>query len=121
MCWFDRGWRSRGCIFIMAGRMGWVWVQVDWAQLEDTDGRTYKIAVEKSTHLPVRFVILTRNPQTNDQIEDVTRFSNWHVQDGIETAFQVSRTRDGQRITQVFYDGCKYNTGLSADFFTREA
>jgi hypothetical protein len=95
--------------------------QVDWAQLEDTDGRTYKIAVEKSTHLPVRFVILTRNPQTNDQIEDVTRFSNWHVQDGIETAFQVSRTRDGKRISQVFYDGCKYNTGLSADYFTREA
>jgi hypothetical protein len=95
--------------------------QVDWAQLEDTDARTYKIAVEKSTHLPVRFVILTRNPQTAEQIEDVTRFSNWHAQDGIETAFQVSRTRDGKRVSQVFYDGCKYNTGLSADFFTREA
>jgi|SRR5580693_2200885 hypothetical protein len=95
--------------------------QVDWAQLEDADGRTYKIAVEKSTHLPVRFVILTRNPQTNDQITDETRFSNWHVQDGIETAFQVSRTRDNKRVSQVFYDGCKYNTGLSADFFTREA
>lgn len=95
--------------------------QVDWAQLEDADGHTYKIAVEKSTHLPVRFVILTRNPQTGEQIADETRYSNWHVQDGIETPFQVSRTRDGKRISQVFYDGCKYNNGLSADFFTREA
>ena len=95
--------------------------QVDWAQIEDTDGRTYKIAVEKSTHLPVRFVILTRNPQTSEQIEDVTRYSNWHMVDGVETPFQVSRTRDGKRISQTFYDGCKYNTGLSADFFTREA
>jgi len=95
--------------------------QVDWAQLEDADGRMYRIAVDKSTHLPVRFIILTRNPRTNEQIEDVTRYSNWHAQDGIETAFQVSRERDGKRISQIFYDGCKYNTGVSADFFTREA
>ena len=95
--------------------------QVDWVQLEDTDQRVYKIAVEKSTHLPVRFVIITRNPRTNDPVEDVTRYSNWHVQDGIETAFQVSRERDGKRVSQIFYDGCKYNSGVTADFFTREA
>jgi hypothetical protein len=95
--------------------------QVDWVQLEDTEQHMFRIAVEKSTHLPVRFVILTRNPQTRDQIEDVTRYSNWHVQDGIETAFQVSRERDGKRVSQIFYDGCKYNSGVTADFFTREA
>lgn len=95
--------------------------QVDWVQLEDTDQHTYKIAVEKSTHLPVRFVIITRNPRTNDPVEDVTRYSNWHMQDGIETAFQVSRERDGKRVSQIFYDGCKYNSGVTADFFTREA
>jgi hypothetical protein len=95
--------------------------QVDWAQLEDSEGRMYRIAVEKSTHLPVRFLIITRNPQTGEQIPDESRYSNWHVQDGIETAFQVSRTRDGKRVSQIFYDGCKYNTGLSADFFTRQA
>jgi hypothetical protein len=93
--------------------------QVDWAQIEDTDGHMYRIAVEKSNHLPVRFVILTRNPQTREQIEDITKFSNWHVQDGVETPFQVSRERDGKRLTQVFYDGCKYNTGLSPEYFSR--
>ncbi len=40
--------------------------QVDWAQVEDTEGHTYKIAVEKPTHLPVRFVIITRNPRTGE-------------------------------------------------------
>jgi hypothetical protein len=77
--------------------------------------------VEKSTHLPVRFVVLTRNPQTREQIEDITRFSNWHAQDGVETPLQVSRERDGKRISQVFYDGCKYNSGVTADSFTRES
>jgi hypothetical protein len=95
--------------------------QVDWVQLEDTDQHMYRIAVEKSTHLAVRFVIITRNPQTREQIEDVTRYSNWHAQDGVETPFQVSRERDGKRISQIFYEGCKYNTGLSADYFTRES
>ncbi len=95
--------------------------QVDWIQLEDTDQHTYRIAVQKSTHLPVRFVVLTRNPQTREQIEDNTRYSNWHAQDGIQTAFQVSREHDGKRVSQIFYDTCKYNSGITADFFTREA
>jgi len=95
--------------------------QVDWIQLEDTDGHMYKIAVEKSTHLPVRFVIVTRNPRTNENVEDVTRYSNWHLVDGVGTAFQVSREHDGKRVSQIFYDSCKYNAGITADFFTREA
>jgi hypothetical protein len=95
--------------------------QVDWVQLEDTDGHMYRIAVEKSTHLPVRFVITTRNPRTNEPIEDITRYSNWHVQDGVATPFQVSRERDGKRVSQIFYDSCKYNSGVTADFFTRAA
>jgi hypothetical protein len=95
--------------------------QVDWVQIEDTDQHEYRIAVEKSTRLPVRFIVLTRNPQTREQIEDITRFSNWHVQDGVETPFQVSRERDGKRVSQMFYDGCKYNSGVTADSFTRES
>jgi hypothetical protein len=95
--------------------------QVDWIQLEDTDGHMYKIAVEKSTHFPVRFVIVTRNPRTNENVEDVTRYSNWHLVDGIGTPFQVSREHDGKRVSQIFYDSCKYNSGITADFFTREA
>jgi hypothetical protein len=95
--------------------------QVDWIQLEDTDGHMYKISVEKSTHLPVRFVIVTRNPRTNENVEDVTRYSNWHLVDGIGTPFQISREHDGKRVSQIFYDTCKYNSGIAADFFTREA
>jgi len=95
--------------------------QVDWVQLEDTDGHMYRIAVEKSTHLPVRFVITTRNPRTNEPTEDITRYSNWHAQDGVATPFQVSRERDGKRVSQIFYESCKYNSGVTADFFTRAA
>jgi hypothetical protein len=34
---------------------------------------------------------------------------------------QVTRERDGRRISQVFYDTCQINPPLTADFFSREA
>jgi hypothetical protein len=34
---------------------------------------------------------------------------------------QVTRERDGRRISQVFYDTCQINPALPADFFTRDA
>jgi hypothetical protein len=34
---------------------------------------------------------------------------------------QVTRERDGRRISQVFYDSCLINPPLSGDFFTRDA
>jgi hypothetical protein len=93
----------------------------DWVEIEDTEERTYKIAVERSTHLPVRFVVITRNLETRDVTQDVTIYSNWHMQDGIPTAMTVSHERDGKPLAQAFYYTCKFNTGLNPTLFTREA
>lgn len=94
---------------------------VDWVEIEDGEDRTFRIAVDRETQLPVHFEVVTRNPQTLDLVHDVTVYSNWHPQDGVQTPFQSSRSRDDKRVSQIFYDSCKYNTGLSADMFTREA
>jgi hypothetical protein len=93
----------------------------DWVEIEDTEERTYKIAVERSTRLPVRFVVVTRNLQTRDTTQDVTIFANWHMQDGVPTAMTVSHERDGKPLSQAFYYTCKLNTGLSPSLFTRES
>jgi outer membrane lipoprotein-sorting protein len=95
--------------------------QADWVEIEDTDERTFRVAVDRSTHLPVRFIVVTHNPQTRDVTHDVTIFANWHTEEGIPTAFTVRRERDDRPLSQSFYYSCKYNTGLSASFFTREA
>jgi hypothetical protein len=34
-------------------------------------------------------------------------------------AFQTSRFRDGQQISQIFYNSCQYNTNLADDLFDR--
>ncbi len=91
----------------------------DWVEIADGEQRTFRIAVDQRTHLPVRSIVITRNPDTNEASEELTYYSEWHLQDGVETPFQVSRERDGRRFYQAFYFSCKYNQGLSPDLFTR--
>ncbi len=95
--------------------------QVDWAEVVDSQARNFKLAVDRNTHLPVQFVVTTQNPETHEEIKDTTSYSNWHAQDGVQTPFQVGRIRDGKRVFQSFYYGCKYNSGLSPDLFTRQS
>ncbi len=93
--------------------------QVDWVEIVDRERRTIRIAIDRLLHLPVRGVVVTRNPETRERTEEVTYYSNFHLQDGVETPFQVARERDGRKIFQAFFSECKYNTGLTDDMFTR--
>jgi hypothetical protein len=95
--------------------------EVDWVEITDQDQRVYRLAVDKSTHLLVRSVVRVKDDNTGQQREDVTIFSNYRPNGGIQVPMQVTRERDGRRISQVFYDNCQVNPPLPADFFTREA
>jgi outer membrane lipoprotein-sorting protein len=95
--------------------------QVDWVELVDRDRRTFRLALDRSTHLPIRFLVITRNPTTRERTEEASYFSNYHPLDGVQTPFQVTRERNGLKVYQVFYSGCRYNTNLSEDLFTRAA
>jgi len=93
--------------------------QVDWVEIVDRDRRTFRIALERSTHLPIRAVVITRNPVTRERTEEANYYSNYHPEQGIQTPFQITRERNGLKVYQVFYSGCKYNTGLPEELFTR--
>ncbi len=95
--------------------------QVDWVEIADRERRTFRIAIDRAAHLPMRMVVITRNDMTRERTEEVTIFSNYHEQDGVQTPFQLARTRDGRRVYQAFYTGCKYNPGLPDDLFTKAA
>ncbi len=93
--------------------------QVAWIEIADRDRRTFRIALDRSTHLPIRTVVITRNPLTRERTEEVNYYSNYHPENGIQTPFQITRERNGLRVYQVFYSACKYNTGLADELFTR--
>jgi hypothetical protein len=94
---------------------------VDWVELTDRKEWTYRVAVQRENHLMVRFVVILPDPENHDRIEEVTSYANYHPLDGVETPLQVMRTRNGRKILQAFYNTCKYNPNLPADFFNKTA
>lgn len=93
--------------------------QVEWVEVVDRDRRTFRIALDKQIHLPLRVEVTTRNATTRERTEEISYFSNYHPIAGVQTPFQVERNRNGFKVYQVFYTSCQYNTGLSDDLFTR--
>jgi len=92
--------------------------QVDWVEVADKDGRNVRIAVDRTSHFPLRFVVNGRDSD-GARTEATTVYSNYRPVSGVQMAFQVSRFRNGQQISQVFYTACKYNTNLADDLFSR--
>lgn len=95
--------------------------EVDWVELIDSEDRTLRIAIDRSSHLPIRRDVEQRNPTTRATTKETDLYSNYHPIDGVQTPFQIERDRNGMKIYQVFFDSCQYNTGLPASLFTRES
>jgi len=95
--------------------------EVDWVELVDKDNRTIRIAIAKSTHLPVRKVVTTRDPNTRLRTEEIEYYSLYHSIDGVMTPFQITRERNNFKVYQAFFDKCDYNTNLSDSLFTKES
>ena len=95
--------------------------EVDWVEISDREDRTYRLAVDRKTHLLVRSMVRVKDENTREQREDISIYTNYMAKNGVQIPMQITRERDGRRIAQVFYDACQVNPALPADFFTREA
>jgi hypothetical protein len=93
---------------------------VDWVEITDKDGNMVRLAVDRSSHLVVRSQMVTQDEELRQPREDVIIYSNYHVKGGVQVPMQITRERDGRRISQVFYDECTANPALAPDFFTRQ-
>lgn len=94
--------------------------EADWVEIGD-QGRTLRIAVGRSDHLPIRAVLRERDPKTGENTERSTYYTSYHLIDGIQTPFRESRFLNGRQTYQVFWESCSYNVDLAANFFTRES
>ena len=112
---------EQGMIFRYAGPDVVDLKEAEWVELTDSDGRAIRIALDKGTHLPIRKIVVSRDPNTRLRSEEIEYYTNYHPLQGIETPFQITRERNGIKVYQVFFDECKYNTGLSESLFTRQS
>jgi hypothetical protein len=112
---------EQGMIFRYAGLDVVDYQEADWVELVDSENRTFRIAIARNTHLPIRKVVDTRNANTRMRTEEVEYYSNYHPMDGVQTPFQITRERNGIKVYQVFFEKCQYNTGVSDALFTKES
>jgi hypothetical protein len=95
--------------------------QADWVELVDSDNRTIRIAFARSTHLPIKEIAESRDPNSQMSSKETDIFSDYHPVQEIQTPFQLERDRNGMKVFQAFFDTCKYNTNVPAALFTKES
>ena len=93
--------------------------EAEWIEFSDSEHRNFRLGIEKSTHLPLRWVIATRDPETKRTSDATTSYIQFMFQDGVRTPLNIEQYRNDVRVTQTYFSNCKYNTNISPDLFTR--
>lgn len=93
--------------------------EAEWIEFNDSDHHDYRLAIEKTTHLPLRWVIATRDPETHRTSDITTSYVQYMTQDGIKTPLNTEVYRNDRKVTQTYLSSCKYNSDLSPQLFTR--
>jgi hypothetical protein len=95
--------------------------QVDWVELNDSEERKFRIAVDRSTHLLVRAIVSTKDKEYDQIDDDTTIYSNYQLKDSVWVPLQLSREHNGRRTAQIFYDTCHFNPGFPDYLFSKSS
>lgn len=93
--------------------------QVDWVEINDSEGRRFRLAVDRATHFLIRSIVYTKDEENQQINEDVSIYSKYQLKDSVWTPLQISREHNGRRSVQIFYDNCHYNPGFADNIFDK--
>jgi hypothetical protein len=93
--------------------------EADWIEFTDSAHRSMRLAADKSTHLPLRWVVETRDPETRERTDNTIAYTQYISMDGVKTPLNLVRSHNGRNVSQTFLSSCKYNSSLAPDLFTR--
>src|SRR5579864_3998346 len=93
--------------------------EAEWIEFTDSDHRDMRLGIDRFTHLPLRWIVTTRNPETRVNAEVTTSYTQYMALDGVKTPLSIELSRDDRKLTQTFLTACKYNSGLDPELFTR--
>lgn len=90
--------------------------------ITDSDNRTVTVYFNHLSKLPVRQVYYRRDPKTGDRNEEVSVFSKYRdVGDGVMWPFAIQRSRNGDRIYQMFAQTVEINKNPGGTLFSLPA
>ena len=93
--------------------------EAEWIEFTDSDHREMRLGIDKFSHLPLRWVVATRNPDTRERTEVITSYTQYMLADGVRTPLSIELSRNDRKVTQTFLTNCKYNADLAPQLFTR--
>jgi hypothetical protein len=93
----------------------------DQVTLISAANESVTILMDIETHLPLRRTFQWRDPVYKDKNLDAEEYDDYHLVDGLPTAFTVSRFKNEDMVSQRFLDKTLYNQDLPADFWSIEA
>jgi len=95
--------------------------EAEWIEFTDRDHRLMRLGIDKYSHLPLRWVVVTRNPETREKTEVITSYTQYALNDGVKTPLSIELSRNDHKVSQTFLSSCKYNSDISPELFTRTA
>jgi hypothetical protein len=77
------------------------------------------IELDAATHLPLRRTFQWRNETFKDHDEDAEEYDDYHLVQGLPTAYTLTRYHNGDMNSQTFFTKFEYDVDLSPDTFTQ--
>jgi hypothetical protein len=76
------------------------------------------IQMDAQTHLPLRRSFEWRDPVYKDKNIDAEEYDDYHLVDGLPTAFNMTRFKNDEMVRQQYIDHVEYNRELAPDFWS---
>ena len=90
---------------------------VEIVDITDADNRTTTVYFHQITKLPVRQVFLRRDPATKLNDEEVTLYSKYRDVSGVQWPFAIERSRNGEKVFQIFSETVRINESIPDKMF----
>jgi hypothetical protein len=92
---------------------------VEIVDITDSNGVTVTVYFSQLTKLPIRQVFRRRNPEDKQFDTEESSFARYRdVGGGVKWPHDIRRTRNGEKIFEIYSESVKINQGLKDDLFT---
>jgi hypothetical protein len=93
----------------------------DQVTLISAQNEAVTIQMDTQTHLPLRRSFEWRDPVYKDKNLDVEEYADYHTVDGLPTAYNISRFKNDDMVSQRYLIKVAYNQSLASDFWDVDA
>jgi hypothetical protein len=89
--------------------------------LISADNEAVTILMDVQTHLPLRRTFEWRDPLYKDKNLDAEEYDDYHLMDGFQTPFKITRFQNDEMFRQQYFDKVSYNQPEDADLWNVDA